>query len=150
MARGESLRADAVEPRGLEQYAGQVGRLGGLGRGVARTDLRDLEAGVTGQVFHRIGKGLARIFHQKPDGGAVRAAAEAVIELLGRTDRERRRLLGMEGAAGGVVSARFFQGHVAVDDRNDVDPGQQRLNKIVRNHCLIAVGHAVPELGAVR
>jgi hypothetical protein len=68
---------------------------------------------------------------------AMRAATEAVIKLLGRADREGRRFFVVEGAAGGVVGAGFFERNVAVDQIDDVDPGQQILDKGIRDHFRI-------------
>ena len=48
-----------------------------------------LQAVLLGQVFDGFHKGHAGVVHQKADGIAVLAAAKAVIELLGWTDRER-------------------------------------------------------------
>jgi hypothetical protein len=64
--------------------------------------------------------------HQEADRGAVSAAAEAVIELLGRAYRERRRLLAVKRTAGAEIGAGFLERDVAIDDVDDVDPGQQR------------------------
>ena len=55
------------------------------------------------------------MLHQEPDGRAVRAAAEAVVELLGRRDRERRRLLAVERAQPEPVRPALLQLHVAAD-----------------------------------
>ena len=67
----------------------------------------------------------------------MRAATEAVIKLLGRTHRERRRFFGMKRAAGAVIGARFAQGHVALDDIDDVDTSKQFLDKTFGDHGAI-------------
>ena len=82
----------------------------------------------------------ARILHQKTDGVAVRAAAETVIELLRRADRERRRFLVMEGAAGAVIRARFFKREVPLDEVNNVDAIEQIAFKGIRNHARLGAG----------
>jgi hypothetical protein len=66
----------------------------------------------------------------------VGAAAEAVIELLGRAYREGRRFLGMERAAGSEVSARFLERYLPIDYLDDVDPSKQSLDKVAWNHGL--------------
>ena len=66
-------------------------------------------------------KGLERI--------AIRAAAEAVIELLGRTDGERRRFFAMERAKAQQVGAGLAQLHVLTHHIDDVGAGQQVLNE---------------------
>jgi hypothetical protein len=42
----------------------------------------DLQSGTFGQFLHCLAEGEMVVRHQKADGGAVRAAAEAVVELL--------------------------------------------------------------------
>jgi hypothetical protein len=51
----------------------------------------------------------------------MRAAAEAVIELLGRADAEARRLLAVEGAQPHVVGAALPELDMATHDLDDVD-----------------------------
>ncbi len=99
---------------------------------------RHLHAGAGGEVLDGIDEAEALVFHDEADRRAVRAAAEAVVELLGRADREGRRFFVVEGAAGGVVGAGFLERHVAVHQVDDVDPGQQILNKGIRNHRFLA------------
>jgi hypothetical protein len=57
----------------------------------------------------------------------VRVAAEAVIELLGRADREGGRLLVVERAEAREIGPRFLQLDVARDDIDDVDPVEEIL-----------------------
>ena len=90
---------------------------------------RHLHAGPRGKIFHGIDETESLIFHDEADRRTVGAAAEAVVELLGRADREGRRFFVVEGAAGGVVGAGFLEGHVAIHQFDDVDPGQQILNE---------------------
>ena len=46
--------------------------------------LRHFDAGAAGQFLYRVEELEAVVVHQEADRGAVRAAAEAVVELLGR------------------------------------------------------------------
>ena len=73
------------------------------------------------QVGHGVAKAHSRVLHQEADGVAVRAAAEAVIELLGRVDAEARRLLAVEGAQPHVVGAAALELDMASHDLDDVD-----------------------------
>ncbi|MPM55420.1 hypothetical protein SDC9_102217 [bioreactor metagenome] len=115
----------------LDQIAGVAAAV----RGVAAV-VGDGHAGARRQFAHGVDETHALVFHDETDGGAVGAAAEAVVELLARADRERRRLFVVEGAAGGVIGARLLQRYVAVDQVDDVDPGQQILDEVFRDHGL--------------
>jgi len=101
------------------------------GAGVAR----HLQAGALGQLLDRVEELEAVVVHQEADRGAVRAAAEAVVELLGRRDGERRRALVVEGTARGVLPALPLQRHARADDLDDIRPGQQVVDEGVRNPC---------------
>src|SRR5438874_4362083 len=72
--------------------------------------------------------------HQEADGVAVGTAAEAVVELLGRADGERRRLFVMERAEAEVVGAALLELDVARDDVDEVDAIEQVLLERIRNH----------------
>ncbi|MDT4887844.1 hypothetical protein FQZ97_1243330 [compost metagenome] len=61
------------------------GALAVLRRGVV---FGHLKAGLLRQVFHRLDERHAGVLHQESDGVAIGAAAEAVVELLGRADAE--------------------------------------------------------------
>ena len=50
--------------------------------------LRHADADALGQVFHRLDEAHAGVLHDEADGGAMRAATEAVIELFGLADGE--------------------------------------------------------------
>ena len=65
-----------------------------------------------------------RLSHER-DQVALRAAAEAVVELVDRVDRERRRALVVERAASGVAAARLAQ---LCARRDDVDEVGGRLD----------------------
>ena len=75
------------------------------------------------------------------------AAAEAVIELLGRTDRERRGFLAVEGAAGGQVGAGFLQRDIALDDVDDVDAVEQILLEWVADQIRFPGGNSFRKRG---
>ena len=64
----------------------------------------------------------------------MRAATEAVIELLGRTDGERRRFLGVERAAREIVRPALLQRDVAFDHVDDIDAMEQFLLEGIRYH----------------
>ncbi len=81
------------------------------------------------QVLHRVDEAQAEVVGQKADRVAALAAAEAVIELLGRADRERRRFLGMERAQSGEVGAGLLQLHMPADHLHDVGARDQILEK---------------------
>src|SRR4029078_9365056 len=57
----------------------------------------------------------------------VRAAAEAVVELLRGADGERRRLFVVERAQAEVVGHSLLELHVARDDVDDVDANEEVL-----------------------
>jgi hypothetical protein len=88
-----------------------------------------LHAVLAGQVLHRLDEVHAGVLHQEADGIAVLAAAEAVIELLAGTDRERGRLLAVEGAQPHEIGSALLQLHVAADDFHYVGAGQQLLDE---------------------
>jgi hypothetical protein len=75
------------------------------------------------------------VFHEEGDGRAVGAAAEAVIELLGRADREGGGFFAVEGAARLVVGAGLLEGNVALDDRDDVGAVEKLLDEILGDHA---------------
>ena len=103
---------------------------------------------------HRICKALDRldethvvVVHQKADGRAVRAAAEAVVEAFRRADRERRGLLVMERAACLELAAGLLELHAAADDLDDVCPSDQVVDKILGNqsgHVLVNASSVLP------
>ena len=134
------LELQTIEFGGLQQHTRQVEGFVAVAHGRWEVGAWNFEAGITGKLLDRIGKRLAAEFHQEADGRPVGAASEAVIELLGRAYGERRCLFAMEGTTGNEVSTRFFERHVPIDDRHDVDPAQQRLDKFVRNHGLNPAG----------
>src|SRR5207237_2408314 len=77
------------------------------------------------------------ISHQEANGVAVRAAAEAVIELLRGAHAERGRLLVMEWAQAAVVGAALLELDVAGDHVHDVHPIEQVLLERIGDHAPI-------------
>src|SRR5690606_4916758 len=73
------------------------------------------------------------------DRRAVRAAAEAVIELLLRADRERWRLLVVKGTAGVILAPDLLQRHARIDHLDDVEA----VDEVV-DEGLGDAGHCVP------
>ena len=135
---GRRLELLAPGFAGFFQHIGQCGLLlarGGsalalLGRGVV---LRHGQADALRQILHRFDETHARVVHQKTDGVAVLAAAEAVVELLGGANAERRRLLPVKGAQPHEVGPAFLELHVASHDIDHVDAGQQLLDERLGN-----------------
>src|SRR5512143_4018820 len=64
----------------------------------------------------------------------MRSAAEAVVGLPGRADREARRLLAVEGTQALVHAAGALELDVATDHLEDVDAREQFLNEAVGQH----------------
>jgi hypothetical protein len=123
----------AVEVAGLVQRVGHRQRLRLLGGALGRRDLvvlfRDDHADALRQVLDRIDEAHARVFDQEADGSAVRAAAEAVVELLGRAHREAGRLFIVKRAQAHVVGAALFELDVAANHIDDVDAVEQIGNE---------------------
>ena len=131
------LQLVAIKLRRLQQRAVKIRTVFGavlIKLGTRR--FRHLHADALRKILHRVDKTHAAVFHQEADGRAMRAAAKAVIKLLGRADGERWRLFGVERTAGGIVRTGTFEFHVPVDHFDDVDPAQQILNERLRNHAL--------------
>ena len=96
--------------------------------------VRHRHAGAVGQILHRFAEAQSLILHDKTDGRAVCAAAEAVVKLFAGAHRKRRRFFFVKGAAGHIICAAFFQRYVLVDDVDDIDFGQQLVYEIGWNH----------------
>ena len=90
-----------------------------------------------GQFVDRVEELEAVVIHQEADRGAVRAAAEAVIELLGRRHREDGRALVVERAARRVFLALALQRHARADHLDDVGAREQVVDEGVGD-----AGHA--------
>ena len=122
------LRQRIAERHGLRALLSLL-----LGR-QPRAFARHGQSGRLRKLLDRLDVGQPAVLHQKADRTAVCAAAEAMVELLGRRDRKRRGFLRMERAQAHKVRAALFQLDVTADDIDDVDPVQQILNKGLRNH----------------
>src|SRR5690606_37840515 len=68
-----------------------------------------VHADALGQILDRLGEVQVVVVHHEAQGVATGAAAEAVVELLVRADREGRGLFLVERAAGAVVLAGLLQ-----------------------------------------
>ena len=139
----------AVILAGLFQHVGERGLLllafGGAGALFrAGVVIRHLQAVLLCQILHGFDEAHAVVFHQETDGIPVLAAAEAMVELLGRADGERGRFLPVKRAQAEEVGARLAQLHVAAHHLDHIDAGEQILDEAVRN-ChgeILSVGRA--------
>jgi hypothetical protein len=116
---------------------------------------RHFQPGERGEFLDRLGEAEVLVVHQEPQRRAVRAAAEAVIELLGRADGERRRLLAVEGAAGLVLAPRLLERHTRIDHLHDIRAAHQFVNEAGRNQAhrqeiSVIRGAAVPGVGGAQ
>ena len=122
----------ALELR-LEEARGGVERgvlVAGVGILVAVPGfLRHFHTGALGQFLDRVEELEAVVVHQEADGGAVRAAAEAVVELLVGRDGEAGRALVVEGAARRVLAALALERHSRADHLDDVGACQQVVDE---------------------
>jgi len=132
----------------LEAAAVEVGRFGvrfqqelafafllcGFGGGERASGARHLHSRFSSECFHRLDEAQPFVFHEEGDGGAVRAAAEAVVELPGGRDGEGGRFFAVEGAAGEVVGAGFLELEALADDVDQVDAGEQLVDEVARDH----------------
>jgi hypothetical protein len=139
MARGRVLELAAVVFGGAFQHLAQRGLVRAclqcaLLFGRVRRVVGHGHADLLRQVGHGIAEAHAGMLHQEADGVAMRAAAEAVIELLGRVDAEARRFFAVEGAQPHVVGAAALELDVAADDLDDVDARQQVLQEAGWDH----------------
>ena len=128
-----SEQAAHVAP-GLLQHGGQgvllLALLLGAGAVLRRAFfLGHLHAILLGQVFDGFNKSHAGVVHQKADGIAILATAKAVVELFGRADRKRGRLLAVKRAQAHEVGAGLFERHIAADDLHHVGAGDEFLDK---------------------
>ena len=93
--------------------------------------LRHLDAGPARQFLDRVEELEAVVVHQEADRGAVRAAAEAVVELLGRGHVERRRALVVERARRAVFAALALELHARANHLDDVGACEQVVDESV-------------------
>jgi hypothetical protein len=71
----------------------------------------------------------AAVLHHETNGITVGAATETMIKLLGGAYREGGSFFTMKWAAGAVVRTCSPEGHVALDDIDNVCPVEQFLNE---------------------
>ena len=92
---------------------------------------RHLESRARGEFLDRLDEAEVVVFHDEAEHRAVRAAAEAVIELLVDADPERRRLLVVERAARLVFAPGLLQLHAAADHLEDVGAGDEFVDEVL-------------------
>ena len=81
------------------------------------------------QLQHHIAEALTLVLHQKLDGIAAGTTGEAVVELLCRGHRHRRRCVVVEGTDAYVLTTLLFEHHVLAHHINDVSPLLDGLNR---------------------
>ena len=101
------------------------------GRIPAAAPLGQFQPRVPGQLLHGVQKFQPLVGHQKADGVATRAAAEAVIKLLAGTDRKGWSFFGVKRATGREFTTRPAQRHPAVDDLDEIHPAQQLIKEFL-------------------
>jgi hypothetical protein len=74
------------------------------------------------------------MLHEEGDGIAAAAASEAFIDLLGRRDGERRRLLIVKRTEAKIVGASAFQFYEAAYDLDYIDPAKYLLYGLLGDH----------------
>ena len=94
---------------------------------------RYLDAHRARQALDRLDEVHVVVLHQEVDRVAVLAAAEAVIETLGRAHRERRGLLVVKRAAGLELLARLPELHPATHDFDDVRAVDEVDDELLRD-----------------
>ena len=102
------------------------------------------QADLRGQILDRVDEPQAEVLHQESDGVAARATAKAMVELLGRNDVEARGFFGVERAQTDEAGAGFTQRHVAADDVDDVDPGEQLVDEGLGNGHAAIFADSIP------
>jgi hypothetical protein len=120
----------AKETVGLGQPVQQWPERAGAARTAA--GLGDVQPDQAGQILNRIRKFQSLVSHQEADGGTVSATAEAVVELLARTDRERRGFFGVKRTAGHEFTAHSTQRHPSVDDLDEIHSAKQLIDEFLR------------------
>src|SRR5690606_11122290 len=89
--------------------------------------LGNREAYLSGKRAHRLREARPGVLSEKGDCSTVGATAETMIKLPRRTNGERRGFFFVEWAETEKVRSALAQLHIAPDDINDVDPGEQIL-----------------------
>ena len=122
LAFGVAFELAREKCRGFAMHLHQRGALllfaALLGRALARA--RHGDAALFRDGAHRVQEVALVHLHHELENVAADAAAEAVIDLLHRMHRERRRFLGVERAEAGEILAALFQAHVFADHADDV------------------------------
>ncbi len=112
--------------------------MGGLGGALGGRDLvvvvGDDHADVLGQILDGIDETHAGVFDHEADRGAVGAAAEAVVELLGGADREAGGFFVVEWAQAHVIGAALFELDVFAYHVDDVDTVEEIGDEGLRDH----------------
>ena len=128
------LRVLLEEPRRVRHHLIEIDAAG-LVRSLRLA--RQLEAGALREIGDRIEKPELLVLHQETDHGAVRTAAEAMIELLLRAHPERGRFLVVKRAAGLVFAPGFLERHARADDLDDIRARDDLVDERLGN----AAGH---------
>ena len=110
--------------QGLEQWFSG----GSVGAGFVSL-LGNGHADVAGQHFDSITEFQSVVFHQEADGGAVRSAAKAVVELLAGGNGKGGGFFVVEWAAGFKFPACFLQLYARFNQRNNICTRQQFVNE---------------------
>ena len=110
--------------------------LSGFALNVARTSTlaRHLHVVEARELFDGLGKFETLIAHEKTDGVAGNAAAEALEELFGGADREGRRLFLVEGAARLIVLSGLLERHITSHDVDDVGAVKELRDETLGDH----------------
>ena len=137
LARARVVRQHAREVLRDAQVHVVERRGAARGVGLAAGLARHVEPESSRQLLDRLGERQLVVFHEEAERRAVRAAAEAVIELLDRAHPERRRLLVVERAAGAVFAAGFLELDARADELDDVRACGQVVDEALGN----AAGH---------
>ncbi|EGQ61853.1 hypothetical protein GGI1_09343 [Acidithiobacillus sp. GGI-221] len=101
-----------------------------------RAVFRQGDTDFVSECLHRLRKRQPIMGHQESDGIPMGVTAKAVINLFVGTDRERRALFLMKGAAGPEIPAFFLQRYAAIDETHQITVLQQGVNE-----CGRKVGH---------
>ena len=102
-----------------------------------RAFTRNFQTRTPGEFFHGLNEAEVVVFHEEADGGAMRAATEAVIELLYGVHVKRRGFFVVEGAAALRFAPAAFQCDARTHHFDNVDAGEELVNEMLGN----ASGH---------
>ncbi len=96
--------------------------------------LGDLHADLLRQILHGIDETDATMLHQEADCIAMHTATETMVGLACRADDEAWGLFTVKRTESLVIDAGFFEFDIAADHHDDVDAGEQILDKAGWNH----------------